>query len=113
MILPEYDINLENLVKIYAPRWSEIQPTTLDFSKRDENTFLTDAIMFVGKPSLVCCVASKDLAKPRIEYFPIHLESKGPERATPLNGSLLRAGEALRNSNEKFSGYSRCLRCVC
>ena len=44
----------------------------------DSRTIKSMAIMLAGEPSLECWVKSRDLIKPRIEYFPVGLECRDP-----------------------------------
>ena len=73
-LILEYDEKLQTLVKNYLPKWTELRARTLQFSKRDENTYLSDSVMLVGNPSLECFVGSEVPAKLRVEYFPLCLE---------------------------------------
>lgn len=58
-----------------VPRWTEVRARKSRFSKPDASTIKSLAIMLAGEPSLECWVKSRNLIKPRIEYFPIGLES--------------------------------------
>jgi hypothetical protein len=74
----EYDENLESLVESAVPRLTEVRVRKARFSKPDASTIKSLQVMLAGEPSLECWVNSKDLVKPRIEYFPIGLECRAP-----------------------------------
>jgi hypothetical protein len=73
-MIQDYDENLEKIVRTVVPKWNELRARKSDFARLDENTFKSLSFMFVGEPSLLCFTDSKDLATPRIEYFPICIQ---------------------------------------
>src|SRR5271157_2468273 len=73
MIL-EFDENLEKLVKDLTPRWTEIRLRKRDFTRADEHSFVTGAILLVGECSLLCSMTAKELTLLRIDYYPIYLK---------------------------------------
>jgi len=78
MIINQLDEATKSLVENFVPRWTEVRARKSRFSKPDASTIKSLAIMLVGEPSLECWVRSRDLGKPRIEYFPIGLECRDP-----------------------------------
>jgi hypothetical protein len=78
MIIHQLDEATKSLVENVIPRWTEVRARKSRFSKPDASTIKSLAIMLAGEPSLECWVKSRDLIKPRIEYFPIGLECRDP-----------------------------------
>ncbi|HWX13535.1 MAG TPA: hypothetical protein VNY06_01430, partial [Methylocella sp.] len=56
----------------------EVRVRKARFSKPDAKTIKSLQVMLAGEPSLECWANSKDLVKPRIDYFPIGLECRAP-----------------------------------
>lgn len=74
---------LQGIVDNFTPRWSEIRAKKIGFSKKDENEFISNAIMFIGNPSLICSVQWKTYKvynNVEMDYFPIALsiENEAP-----------------------------------
>ncbi|MGH6795391.1 MAG: hypothetical protein ACREDM_06425 [Methylocella sp.] len=91
MIL-EYDESLENIVRTFTPKWTELRARRSDFAKLDENTFKSLSFMLVGEPSLLCFTRSKDLVRPRIEYFPLSLKKVDSDAYSFEQVTLARSG---------------------
>lgn len=74
---------LQEIVDNFTPRWSEVRAKTTGLSKKDENTFISNAIMLIGTPSLICSVQwklYKAYSSVETDYFPIALsiENEAP-----------------------------------
>lgn len=80
-MIVQMDEATKSLVESFVPRLTEVRARKSRFSKPDASTIKSLTITLVGEPSLVCWVKSRDLIKPRIEYFPIGLESVDPMAA--------------------------------
>jgi hypothetical protein len=79
MIIHRLDEATRSLVESVVPRWTEMRARkSRFFSKPDASTIKSLAIMLAGEPSMGCCVKSRDLIEPRIEYFTIGLECRDP-----------------------------------
>lgn len=79
----EYDEKLKNLVKTFTPQWTEIRVDTRDFSKVNENSFVTGAVLLIGQSSLLCCMTAKDSDDDLWEYYPIYLKVVDENKYAP------------------------------
>jgi len=93
----EKDEGIEKIVQSFLPKWTELRARKSDFAKIDESTFKSLSFMLVGEPSLLCFADSKDLVTPRIEYFPICIQTAEARTYNFEQITLARAG-----GNSKF-----------
>jgi hypothetical protein len=78
MMIAVFDEGLQRIVTSLNQSWTEIRARKRGFDRRDEMSFVTDAIMLAGVKSLLCCVDVKDLPDPEVEYYPIYLKLVDP-----------------------------------
>jgi hypothetical protein len=79
----EYDEKLKNLVKTFTPQWTEIRVDTRDFTKMNENSFVTGAVLLIGQSSLLCCMTATDFDDDLWEYYPIYLKVVDENKYAP------------------------------
>ncbi|HMF06902.1 MAG TPA: hypothetical protein VKE72_07810 [Methylocella sp.] len=82
MIL-EHDLVTKKLLDHLVPRWTELRVRKRHFSRVAIDLLKVSSILFVGKPSLLCCTDSKDFRGNLWEYFPISLEEVDEKKYAP------------------------------
>jgi hypothetical protein len=80
---PEYDQTTRDLVDRLKPRWLEIRAAARRFSNDKVTNFVTEALLFIGHPSLLCCMTTKEFRGGLWEYFPIYLEEVDETKYAP------------------------------
>ena len=82
-MIPEYDKLTRELVDHLVPSWIELRVREKHFLPLDKHSFRASSAMFIGKPSLLCCVDSKGFRNDLWEYFPIYLEEVDENKYAP------------------------------
>lgn len=82
-MVPEYDRTTKDLVDQLKPRWSEIRAAARRFSKNEVTHFVTEAVLLVGHPTLLCCMTTKEFRSGLWEYYPIYLKEVDENKYAP------------------------------
>lgn len=69
-----FDEQTRDLIDGFRPRWTALRTEGRHFSGLKDNSFTCASVIFVGQPSLLCGIDSKDFPNSLWEYFHIRCD---------------------------------------